>query len=794
MKNNFQILVEELRTDPIVFIDNDFSPVKEPSEIFEFIAFLNEGDYTLLNKLLNDLDPELANLFITSRQNLAGLNLDATDRDYLRSPAAAKHLSGKGSTDIAEEVDKILALIEKNLKNGDELADHAMNFGLVPDATYGSYAPFFDSLKQFEGSKSIRIYKGLLGEQFNLFKQNIEETLNIKEKEFYLMIVDKKLTGQEGDEIISDLRKGGGKTVNFFSVLFTSKEGEQLDPQNFDQYFQLQLTKHDPQVVNKVSGGLALCAYAKLFDMLRTAKKTVLDEAFDLITSDGKQNMLYLAEMAHAEGTTVFNVINKWFDLLAQKKITDALSGKHDQLPFDYSFVTSLTAFLNPDYIIAKPGVSENFEIEIQGLKTFELFDHSINELYLPPAPGDIYRIDTGLYILAGQECDLIVRGKGKDARRKEKLAELVKCSFSLLPIDGKTQDTESTLSLNHFLLDDKHGVLEIDFKKRSLYDFRILDLCSTNNTGRSILPTGGELEMAARKALPKAWENYCQRLFTELANKMKLLDFMKQEKINGGELLPDESFLLDHTTTGDSTNFPVQRIARLRGGFKEYFLQRYWQYKTRKGLDTIALYNQENAAIEYIECGFFENHEKVVMDEPLNVLLQLTGDHEKNRDKGKLALILSKTELSRFLNEQQRKIFDFIAAEDIRLANQEYKEESSKIIFRKKYEDGKLSLAITFPIYNEITGNYFVVKNSMTLNHMFEPSFINTSQIPDDAHYLSGGEQFPLYENNKLKKLKLADIENGIYIPSIKLAFKVERNEGVLRKTELPVVEEEAK
>jgi hypothetical protein len=272
----------------------------------------------------------------------------------------------------------------------------------------------------------------------------------------------------------------------------------------------------------------------------------------------------------------------------------------------------------------------------------------------------------------------------------------------------------------------------------------------------------------------------------------MKVLAYMKQEKISGGELSPDESLLLDHTAGDNLTSFPVQRIARLKGGFKEYFLQRYWQYKTRKGLDTIALYNQKDAVIEQIECGFFENHQKVTMDTPLSISLQLTSDHEKNRDNAKLAVIIPKTDLSRLLTGKQRELLDSISGDEIRLNDHEHKENATKIIFKKKYEDGKFSLAITFPFYNEITGSYFILKNTMSLGDMFPPAFISKNQIPADAVYLKGEEQLPLYESGKLKKLDLADIEKGIHIPSLNIAFKIERDEGLLKAMELPVVETE--
>lgn len=782
--NKFQILIEELRTDLIVFIDNDFTPVTDPGTILGFVSFLNKDDYELLQNKLDKIDERLTNLLERFRLELAPLGFTPEDYDYFESGEIVGRLERKGYSELSGLANEIQKYISENTdQQENELASTIMNFGLLAYSGYGSYVHFFESLRLLPKRKSVRIYKDLPGDKFNDFKQDITEVLRLKQNKFYLLIVDKLLTDQDGEEVISALKMDGSEANNFFSILFTSKYDEKINPEHLDQYFQMQIRKDDPQVIDKVSSGLALCAYATLFNKLYELKKQALDHANNLIVSSGKENMLYLADMAHAEGTTVFKVINDWFDLLTQKKISDELARENSSM--DFSFIAGLTSLLNTDYLASGSRVSEDFAKEIQGLNSFELFDYNINQIHSPPASGDIYQIESELYILAGQDCDLVVRGKKASACRKEKLAELVKCNFFPVPLDDKKTDSETALTLNYFRLNDIYGSLNIEFNMRTVFDFRLLDLCTLNTGGNSSFSKNGLIERTVQRALPKTWLDYCPKLFEEILSKIKVLDFMRGENIKESVLSPDESFSLKYSVDDNSINFPVKRVARLKGEFREYFLQRYWEYKTRKGLDTISLYNRKEIAVDSLEYGFMDHYKRIETELPFTVWLQLTGNRDKNQDNGKLSVILSKSELSAILHEDHREHFNEIISEEITIKGGDYLEERTKFTFKKKYEDGKLSIIITVPYLNEITGTRFIGQKEIPFKKLFTPEFVSANEFSGDATYLVDGEEFPLFNNGKLQKMALVDLEKGVTLPSLKLTFQLDKETGTLRRLE---------
>ena len=586
-----------------------------------------------------------------------------------------------------------------------------------------------------------------------------------------------------GSSIITDLETSiEGQRLLFFSILFTSDTNKVTTGGHF--HFAIQKTEDATSAIEQVSDGLALCAYATFFYGLIRLRKNALEETERLVVS-AKENMLYLASMAHAEGDTVFNTINNWFNLLNQNHISKRLSEKKgDALDFD--FIANLSSLITTDFLtIDTNKVSSEFTENVQRLNSFELFEDNINYTFCPPSPGDIYEIDSKLYILAGQDCDLIVRVKGESVGRKEKLAELILCDKSGLldnKIDDKTGERNPSLAFNYFSLNNEQGSLKIRFGERGFFDFRLLDLCSTNRQGKSQFSPEQKLDNVAKKALPKFWGQYYPVLIENINRKIKVSDLIKEKGISSDILSSDMSFSLEYSIEGDLHSFPVRRIAQLKGQFKDYFLRRYWEYKTRKGLNTTLLNQRQSIEVKTLECGFAGILEKV------EATLEIFRENSHNRDVNKenLPLIINKEKLILAISEQHKPILERFEDEEITIKHGKLSDKSTKIDFDCRYEDGSLHLSITFPYYNQISKNHFRAKEKMALKDIFPSEFIETLGIDNEAICQIGSNNFPLFNLKRPHKFCIEDLKNGVVIPSVDLSFKLDNKLGILNKIEL--------
>ena len=66
-----------------------------------------------------------------------------------------------------------------------------------------------------------------------------------------------------------------------------------------------------------------------------------------------------------------------------------------------------------------------------------------------------------------------------------------------------------------------------------------------------------------------------------------------------------------------------------------------------------------------------------------------------------------------------------------------------------------------------------------------FVNEFVAGCGLLGDALYVVEDVEMPLFNNNKLQNISLVDLEKGVTIPSIQLAFKLDKEMGVLRKVE---------
>lgn len=217
-----------------------------------------------------------------------------------------------------------------------------------------------------------------------------------------------------------------------------------------------------------------------------------------------------------------------------------------------------------------------------------ELYDVYVNKKHSEISTGDIFIIGDKYYILVTQSCDTFLR---KDGKRKLENAILLNIVES--------PNTCYKYNLSCFCDRDnnfKHPA--VIFRNNSVMPFEILDLCVTNDDGKSYIDIScfeGDCLLDTRYTI-----NYLNRykaistLFSEvLKNKQIIDDFLsgyKSEK-NTEEIKSAFSYLLNCDSAiknfefnGSSLSFPVQRIARLNELNTIDLLKEYGNMSSRVG------------------------------------------------------------------------------------------------------------------------------------------------------------------------------------------------------------------
>jgi|GEM_PF-3505948 len=780
--NKFQQLIKTLQTELIILIDDDFIPVTDTQEILTFICFMNPVDRKLMLKRLTTIENTLIAPLNQLIDGIDNIEIKSDDKQYIEAGLLSDLLNNKDEDTLLKLAKELIETIDKS-DNKDDIENLGMMYGLRPSAGTDNYSDFFEVLEVFDPKKSIRLYKGLEGTEFTSFENEIREVNQAKNNKFPLLIVDRYLAhGQDGNEVIENLRKGENGIDRFFSVLYTSRDAEQITPTDLESYFHIQLRKDDAQALNKVSEALALSAFATLFNQIYKYRESALDVANQLVIQSGVANMIYLSEMAYAEGDTIFNVFNNWFDLLSDKKVQDELL-KEDPQGFDLNFMAGLTKLIKSDFVSnlnEAVTIDGTFHQEVYQLATYEIFNKKVNHFCLPPAPGDIFKIDDQLYMLVGQECDLVVRSNGTNVCRNEQLAELIKCSFKQQNQDSKVDSKVDRITVNHFELDNEKGVLEITLGNKEFLDFRLLDLCCLNKDGISKYESDNFPKQEILELLPEKWSKYIPCLIDELNAKLKIQEFITKEGIDPCVLSGDYSFNVQNYDEDNMTVFPVRRIARVRGQFREYIMQRYWQYKTRKGLNTIGVYKREPVQLYSLQVGFPDNLQEIKGNH--HVWIQLTGDRKKNKKKSSLDIVIMKKDLMEVICEDLRPMLEKIGHSEIIVSSKDGFEQE-KILISKEWNQDKVTLKVVFPVFNEYADYTIGVNKKYALHDLFGKGFINLNPSLKKAVFVQGKKLTPMMkEGGALHYVKMADLVKGeIHLPDENIKLKLNQDSGKL-------------
>ncbi|PEY46219.1 hypothetical protein, partial [Bacillus cereus] len=101
---------------------------------------------------------------------------------------------------------------------------------------------------------------------------------------FCILIVDKLLGDEDGVRFVKEELFSHCIGKNVISVIYTS-EPESNDPQQMEDYYVIQVYKDDIDALNRLTDGLALCAYVELFNRIREIHITSIKQVQELAFS-----------------------------------------------------------------------------------------------------------------------------------------------------------------------------------------------------------------------------------------------------------------------------------------------------------------------------------------------------------------------------------------------------------------------------------------------------------------------------------------------------------------------------
>lgn len=351
-------------------------------------------------------------------------------------------------------------------------------------------------------------------------------------------------------------------------------------------------------------------SYSYMLSELKKVYQQVLGEAFDEAVRS-KNIAYYLSSMADFEGVTNYQVITNWIKLLFEYKLDD---------------IQELTAVAGMTRLIgALEDEKLEFSKEMLRLNTFEAFDFSVNKYREPVASGDIFSINKKIYILLGQDCDMM---NSTTRKRKNGISELVAAStINPNSIDGSVKLNSQYLFISNFRK-EKNGevkTLKVRYSSREFIENQILQLCQFNDEGTCILNTC-EKQYTASGVEPE----YYADLYEELQGYYKALLEINTSNNGALKMLLSNSqshrvlSLLDYKQPmeGEKVEYKVRRICRLKHPYMLYLYKMYLEHQGRHPFDCMNM-----SRVQEMQVRVMQNPSTFV---PVDMVL--TPDREMNR------------------------------------------------------------------------------------------------------------------------------------------------------------------
>lgn len=541
------------------------------------IARMNLGDRQSLMEEINSISPELNKslcsflvLFDKQFNEIENWNEIIPYGDILSSPSITNDKSLKA------EFTKLFDCIDdKQLKDNAYTIGAKFGICVIPPPCFNTL--YQEYIAQENRLQSIRIYTNFLSSTQTLFEKDLDCANN---KQSIVCIIDDYLTdGPRSQEIINVIEKRcQPNRKNIIGSIFSSKTPSDIISEAV--YFEY-ISKEE----GNLEAGIARSAYNYFISELKAETIKGLERAFTDAVKN-KSIAFFLSQQAYSEGTSEYQIINEWIKLLSISSRKNSESIKR---------LICLSRVIN-----SLDDTEELPDPELQKLNTLEAFDYSINEFYLPIAPGDIFKNSKNeWYVLIGQDCDMARRPK-KNPRIA--VAEFLRITLRSQSQYGKWSNDSSKAFIYNFRtsLLDINEILQIDYTQRCFVPNEVVNLCSFNENGQCCISLSQNLNVEQTKIIPDYMISYYKQLQFYFSTIKSLQQKAKEDFQNVINYSCEDYLILptDYQENDNTISFNLKRICRLSHNYVFYLYKLYLEYRGRQPFQRINLMRQAELSL----------------------------------------------------------------------------------------------------------------------------------------------------------------------------------------------------
>jgi hypothetical protein len=175
-----------------------------------------------------------------------------------------------------------------------------------------------------------------------------------------------------------------------------------------------------------------------------------------------------ILKFSNQEGTSIIETLTRVLMALTKYDMNEKIAENFDNI---HKIIDNYEKLCEKITIDSIANLDEVFQF-----RNKEKYNNHVNEHYYPVGFGDIFRINELEYILISQPCDIQIRGDKGERNLQQ---------ATLLRITKTKPEHESYSVLEYYHKTETYYVL---YRETLLIDFTILDLCSMNENGKSVL------------------------------------------------------------------------------------------------------------------------------------------------------------------------------------------------------------------------------------------------------------------------------------------------------------------
>lgn len=516
---------------------------------------------------------------------------------------------------VPEYSEQMQVIVEKyelidieNWRYKDKLLSVLASYGVGVEIS-NWYEDLFSEYIQREARwKCFRIYRDFTASTESDFRKYIENSL--KNNGMVVCILDDQLRNGkcaiEVSKCIEKIQSGPNGRMKIIGLIYSSFDNRDcISDKIYFEYITKDASKREFQAA------ITKSSYSHMLSELKYVYQNVLGVAFDEALKS-KNIAYYLSNMAECEGVTNYQVITNWIKLLFEHGL--------DGAP-ELANVAGMTRLIN---LLEDEKVE--FSKEMLELNTFEAFDFGVNKYREPIAAGDIFISGKSIFILVGQDCDMM---NSSTRTRKNGISELVTASaVSQSKIDNPVKLNEQYMFISNFRKSKSDVVktLKIRYVSREFIENPILQMCQFNDEGKCILDINVR-EYRGIGIEPTYYEDLYKKLvlYFEAIGKISKQDKEALEIIMRNEQAKRAISVTDYDDVQAANGvfeYKIHRICRLRHPYMLYLYKMYLEHQGRHPFDCMNMSRVQEIQV------------KLLQDESISIAVDavLTPDRELNR------------------------------------------------------------------------------------------------------------------------------------------------------------------